>query len=130
MNKLLNRLIILLFCTLTFITFNPGQFSPIIVLVVIIFASVDVYMESPRISLTIFIVSVVIGLFVPAVTCFLPLFAYGLLSEPFRWVVLASIFPFLTNIPDNPGIVVVLPAVMILSLYLAVSTEASEKRLS
>lgn len=130
MNRLLNRLILFLFCALTFITFNPGQFSPIIVLVVIIFASVDVYMESPRISLTIFTVSVVIGLFVPAVTCFLPLFAYGLFSGPFRWVVLVSLFPFFTSIPHDPGTVAAFPAVMILSLYLAISTETSEKRLS
>ncbi len=129
MNKLVDRLLILLFCSILLLVNWVNEFSSVYILVAVIVSTIDFYLESERASLFLLILSVVGSLFLPEAIFFLPLIAYGSLDGRYRWLSLLAAVPVIVHLAGNPIWAVTVPALFLLSAYLSVSTSAAEKRI-
>ncbi len=129
MNKMIDRLLIFLFCSLFLLINDIGEYSSIYILGAITLTAMDYYFESDRASLILFVLSVAGSLFLPDAFFCLPLIAYGLFESRYRWFSLLSVIPFIVHLTNDPPWIVAMPALFLLSVYLCLATSANDKRM-
>lgn len=129
MNKLVDRLLLLLFCSILLLSSRYGEFASVYILVAVTVSAIDYTLESERISLFFLILAVVGSFFLPDAIVFLPLVAYGSFEGRYRWFPLLSAVPFIVHLASNPIETVAVPTLFLLSAYLSVSTSTAEKRI-
>jgi len=129
MNRMIDRLLLLLFCSMALLTKNVNEYSSVYILVAITLVAIDFYFESERVSLILFILSIIGSVFLPDAFFCLPLIIYGLFGGRYRWLSLLALIPFFVHLPDYSTWAFAMPALFLLSAYLSLSTAASEKRI-
>ncbi|NLW88278.1 MAG: hypothetical protein GXY43_00925 [Clostridiaceae bacterium] len=129
MNKLIDRLLLLLFCTILLMMNHSDEYSPVYILVAVTFAAIDYYLESERASLILLILFVIVSIFLPDAFFCLPLIAYGLFEVRFRWFSSLALIPFIVHFSPSPTWAIGMPALFLLSLYLSIATSAADKRI-
>jgi len=129
MNRMIDRLLLLLFCSMALLTKNVNEYSSVYILVAITLVAIDFYFESERVSLILFILSIIGSVFLPDAFFCLPLIIYGLFGGRYRWLSLLALIPFFVHLPDYSTWAFAMPALFLLSAYLSLSTAASDKRI-
>ncbi|MBN1775331.1 MAG: sensor histidine kinase [Clostridiales bacterium] len=129
MNNLIDRLLLLLFCSTILLTNHVGEYSSVYILVAVTLAAIDFYLESERASLILFILSIIGSLFLSEAFFFLPLITYGLFEGRYRWLSVLSAVPFIIHLTNYPVWIVAMPTLFLLSAYLSIATSTAEKRI-
>jgi len=129
MNKIIDRLLLLLFCSMTLLTNRVGEYSSVYILVAVTLSAIDYYLESVQASLILLIFSIIGSLFLPSAFFCLPLVVYGLFEGRYRWFSLLAVIPFFVHLSNFPEWAVAMPALFLLSAYLSIATSTKEKRI-
>jgi signal transduction histidine kinase len=128
MNKLIDKLIIFVFCLALYLTTMNNVYMIAMVLVAVIFSAFSSYLEEGRITAGIFGVYVVFCFFEPTILVFLPLMCYDVLISKYKWLWLLSLLPFITSINLLIGTAnVLIPVFIIVAYFLKKRTLSLEK---
>lgn len=131
MNKLLDKLIIFIFC-ISFYTLSVSYNLMIVpILISIIISALLSYFENKIITITGFILYMFISIFEPLFLFFIPLICYDVLVFKVKWICIFALLPILINfkqtIPTSSIIVVALIVVAYFLKYRTVSLQSAKK---
>jgi len=118
MNKLIDKLIIFLFCLTLCIPGENGIYMIAPILTAIIFSGTLSCLEDQRIITWIFLVYIVICFFQPSALFFIPLICCDVLLFKFRWVWALAFIPYLSNFNQMPIIPKSLIPVITVTAYI------------
>jgi len=117
MNKLIDKLIIFVFCLALYLTTVANAYVIVTVLAAIIFSAASSYLDEGRITLAIFVAYVILCFFEPASLAFLPLLCYDVLISNYKWLWLLALLPLITGLNQLSGTASVLIPVFIVVAY-------------
>ena len=129
MNNMIDRLLLVLFCSMILLTNHVGEYSSVYIVIAVTLAAIDYYLESERASLILFILSIIGSLFLPDAFFFLPITTYGLFDGRYRWFSVLSAVPLMIHLTNYPSLIFAMPALFLLSAYLSIATSAAQKRI-
>lgn len=98
MNKLIDKIIIFIFCLTLYVPGEYDIYMIIPILAAVIFSGFLSCLENQRIIAVIFIAYIIICFFKPSALFFIPLICYDVLLLKFRWIWALAFMPYLSNI--------------------------------
>ena len=117
MNKLVDKLIIFMFC-ITFYMFNVSYTLMIVPILIAITISASLsYSENTLIIIGEFILYIIICIFKPEFLFFIPLICYDVLLFEIKWIWIFALLPILINVNHTIPISSILVEVSILVAY-------------
>jgi len=119
MTALWDKLILLVFCSVLYLSNEYSIYAVVPLIFVIFCAALESYLDKELFSFWIFITMVLLSLYFPGFTYFLPLFVYEMCCSRRQWFIplaLLPVFPFLEG--KNPRYFLFILLVIILSLVL------------
>lgn len=122
MEKLYDKLILLLCCTIFLISHQFSLYTILPILVVILLSCAITYFNQPALTIISYICYVGLCTFFPDFICFLPLMCYDLVNESYRQVIYLGIFSLIHSLPYYP------PLTLLILLLLAVLAWLLKKR--
>ncbi len=117
MNKLIDKLIIFVFCLALYLTTVTNAYVIVTVLAAIIFSAASSYLDEGRITVGIFVAYVIFCFVEPASLAFLPLLCYDVLIANYKWLWLLAVLPLITGLNLLTGTAAVLIPVFIVVAY-------------
>lgn len=118
MNKLIDKLIIIIFCMALYIPSVSNMYMIVPILIAVIFSASLSYLEDDRITLGTFILYLVICFFEPTFLFFIPLICYDVLIFKHKWIWALALLPLINNMSHTLSNSNGLIAVLILVAYL------------
>ena len=132
MNKLLDKLIIFMFCVSFYILNVSYNFMIVPILISIIISALLSYFENKLITITGFIIYICICIYEPLFIFFIPLICYDVLIFEIKWICFFALIPILINswqtISTSNIIVVALIVVAYFLKYRTVSLQSAKKQ--
>lgn len=122
MEKLFDKLILFLCCTIFLISHDLSLYTILPVIVVICLSSVTIYFDKTAFSILTYFFYVGLCLLSPNFICFLPVMSYDLVSEPYRYVIYLGIFAVAYALHSYP------PLTILILLLLTVLSWLLKKR--
>lgn len=102
MEKLLDRIIILICCSIFLFYEGVNTYTVIPFIIVISFVSFNIALDKPAIHIASYIMYLILCYFNSDLLHFLPLICYDLFFEPYKYVSLAAVLPIYTNLENMP----------------------------
>jgi signal transduction histidine kinase len=118
MNKLIDKLIIFIFCVALYIPNVSSIYMIVPILIALIFSAALSYLEDDNIILGVFVIYLIICFFEPTFLFFIPLICYDVLIFKIKWMWVVSLLPIINNINKTLSISSVLIAAFITVPYL------------
>ncbi len=129
MTSLLDKSIVFLLCVSLYLTNTQDSYSVVIVLVAVIFVSLQSFFDREWNQFILFCIAVALCLFFPNSTFFLPLIAYDVCSTKWQWFIPLSLIPISQFLFRSQFLSFVLLFIfMLLSCFLRKRTELSQKK--
>jgi signal transduction histidine kinase len=97
MNKLIDKLIILIICLALYIPNANNLFMVVPILIAIILSTILSYFEDDRVSFVLFAIYLVICFFIPAFLFFIPLICYDIFFHKIKWIWAFALQPLINN---------------------------------
>jgi len=127
MNKLIDKLIIFVFCLALYLTTVDNAFLIAPVLVAIIFGAASSYLKEGVVTAVLFVGYVVICFFEPVYLMFVPLMCYDILVFQYKWLWTLSLLPIIIGFNQLDGTsVVLIPVFMVVTYFLKKHTLSLE----
>lgn len=118
MNKLIDKMIIFIFCMSLYIPNVNNVYMIVPILVAVTFSATLSYLEDERVTLITFVLYLIICFYEPEFLFFIPLICYDVSIFKIRWVWSISLIPLIFNINHNVSISSILIALFILVSYI------------
>jgi len=127
MNKLIDKLIIFVFCLALYLTTVDNVLLIAPVLVAIIFGTASSYLKEGPVTAVLFVGYVVIGFFEPVYLLFVPLLCYDILIFQYKWLWTLALLPIIMDFTqlDGPSMVLI-PVFMVVAYFLKKRTLSLE----
>ncbi|MBC3796910.1 sensor histidine kinase [Acetobacterium tundrae] len=127
MNKLIDKLIIFVFCLALYLTTVDNALLIAPVLVAIIFGAASSYLKEGVVTAVLFVGYVVICFFEPVYLMFVPLMCYDILVCQYKWLWTLSLLPIIIGFNQLDGTsVVLIPVFMVVAYFLKKHTLSLE----
>lgn len=117
MNKLIDKLIIFVFCLALYLTTVDNPFLIVPVLVAIIFGAALSYLKEGKVTVVLFVIYVIICFFEPVYLMFVPLICYDILVSPYKWWWALTFLPNTIGFAQLNATAVVLIPIFIMVAY-------------
>lgn len=128
MNKLIDKLIIFVFCLALYLTTASNSYLIVPILIAIIFSAGLSYLEKKNFAVTLFIAYVILGFFDPALLVFIPLICYDALISNYKWLWTLGLLPLITGLNQLNGTsAVLIPVFIVVSYFLKKRTLSLER---
>lgn len=131
MNKLIDKLLIFLFCLTLYVSGENGIYMIAPILTAIIFSATLSCLENKRIITIIFMGYIIICFIEPLALFFIPLICYDILLFKFRWIWALAFMPYLSNINQllavQKGLIPAITVTAYILKYRSVSYEIIKK---
>jgi Signal transduction histidine kinase len=127
MNKLIDKLIIFVFCLALYLTTVDNVLLIAPVLVAIIFGAASSYLKEGPVTAVLFVGYVVICFFEPVYLLFVPLMCYDILVFQYKWLWTLALLPIIIDFTqlDGPSMVLI-PVFMVVAYFLKKRTLSLE----
>lgn len=130
MPTILDKLILFLFCSALFLPTAENLNAVVFIIAALILSCIESYFDTDWVKLFILVAVVMISLFFPETTFFLPLFVYSLFKTKYELFSMIVVIPLITFIQHHGNTTWFILSLMIsLSLFLKLRTSTYEKRL-
>ena len=127
MNKLIDKLIIFVFCLALYLTTIDNSLLIAPVLVAIIFSAASSYLKEGPVTAVLFVGYVVICFFEPVYLLFVPLLCYDILIFRYKWLWALALLPTIMDFTQLDGTAMVLiPVFMVVAYFLKKRTLSLE----
>lgn len=128
MNKLLDKLVIFLFCLVFYLQNTSDLYVIVPVIIAITCSALNSIWRNDYLRLTSLAIYAVICIYLPVFLFFLPLVAYDILWSGWQCLVLLTILPLAVNVYRIPGIICLLIILLIaLAWLMKYRTQSAEK---
>lgn len=117
MNKLIDKLIIFVFCLALYLTTASNPYLIVPILIAVIFSAALSYLEKSPIAVGLFVVFVILGFVDPGLLVFIPLICYDALISNYKWLWTLALLPLITGLSLLSGTSAVLIPVFIIVAY-------------
>lgn len=119
MNKLIDKLIIFVFCLALYLTTVDNVLLIAPVLVAVIFSAAASYLKEGSVTVGLFVGYLVICFFEPVYLTFIPLIGYDILLSQYKWLWTLALLPAATGFTELSGTsVVLIPIFMVVANFL------------
>jgi len=127
MDKLIDKLIIFVFCLALYLTTVDNTLLIVPVLVAVIFSAASSYLKEGSVTAALFVSYAVICFFEPVYFMFVPLICYDILISRYKWLWTLALLPMITGFAELRGTTVVLiPIFMMVAYFLKKRTLSLE----
>ena len=128
MNKLIDKVIIFVFCLALYLTTVDNVLLIAPVLVAVIFSAGASYLKEGPVTVALFVTYVVICFFEPAALIFVPLICYDILIFQYKWLWTLTLLPIIIGFTQLDGTsVVLIPVFMVVAYFLKKRSLSLEK---
>lgn len=127
MNKLIDKLIIFIFCLALYIPVVTNLYRIVPILIAVIFSASLSYLEFEPVIAGGFVIYLIICFFQPGLLAFIPLLCYDVLMFKYKWLWALALLPLITNInqlTSNTGILI--PVFVVVAYFLKQRTLSLE----
>lgn len=100
MNKLIDRVVILIITTALYMPGANGRYIIAPILIAIILSSLLSYLENEKISIVIFVIYLIGCFIAPELLYFLPLICYEVVLLKLKWLWIFSLLPLISNVSE------------------------------
>ncbi len=128
MNLLIDKLILLAFCTTLYVSNEHGTYTVVLLISAVILATLSNIIDREYFTLGLFFTAVLASLFIPGALFFLPIFVYDIMRTRYQWFLLLVLIPLIAP-HESSGLDLYFVALLILlSVMLKYRTSVSETR--
>lgn len=129
MNKLIDKLIIFVFCLALYLTTAHNPYLIVPILIAVIFSAALSYLEKTPIAVGLFVIYVILCFFDQGLLVFIPLICYDALISNVKWLWTLALLPLITGLSQLNGTTAVLIPVFIVVAYFLKKRTLSLERL-